>query len=591
MSEHPAPRAGRCRAGRLLAPLLAPLLVAALAGCAAIPTSGPVRAGGDLRLERVEDVVPIIGQPPAPGAGPENIVLSFLQSSADFRGDHAIAREYLTPSARQRWRPQAGTVVFDRVAALPLTGGTVTVEGSEVGRIDSEGSFRATPAGTTVSRGFGLEKVAGEWRIALLDDGLMLSAGDAGETYRQISLYFLAPSGNTVVPDVVLVPELTGLATKLVARLLRGPTAAMRDAVDTAFPPGTALEVGSVPIRDGVATVRLNGAALKADDAARERMSAQLVWTLKQLSEVLAVRITAGGENLAVTGVPEEQNARESWGTYDPDALPASPSAYVVLDGRVGRYLEDAFQPVAGGAGSGDQALRSPAVSLDASRVAAVSLDGRTVYVGGLARGEGLLPRVRGTDLSAPSWDRGNNLWVIDRASGVLWYLADGADEPQEVSVSGDRKLAEAVVARDGTRVALLVGSGRSAQVEVAPVVRSETADPDVASGELLSVPTVHAPLPDLRSVRDVAWADATTLAVLGSRGAGPVAPFYVDVDGYTVIDIEPLADPVSITAAPPLQPQENPLVVGTADGELMQFTPGGGWQSLGAGTDPAYPG
>ena len=31
--------------------------------------------------------------------------------------------------------------------------------------------------------------------------------------------------------------------------------------------------------------------------------------------------------------------------------------------------------------------------------------------------------------------------------------------------------------------------------------------------------------------------------------------------------------------------------MVGTADGELMQFTSSGGWQPLGAGTDPAYPG
>ena len=51
-------------------------------------------------------------------------------------------------------------------------------------------------------------------------------------------------------------------------------------------------------------------------------------------------------------------------------------------------------------------------------------------------------------------------------------------------------------------------------------------------------------PLPDLRLVRDVAWADATTLAVLGSRDGGPVAPFYVDIDGYDVVDVEPLAGP-----------------------------------------------
>ena len=245
-------------------------------------------------------------------------MLGFLQSSADFRADHEIAREYLTPSARQRWRPQAGTVVYDdRVTPSPLAAGTVTVEGSEVGRIDGEGSFRRTPTGTPVSRAFGMEQVAGEWRIATLDDGLMLSAADAQETYRQVSLYFLAPTGRILVPDLVLVPELPGLTTKLVARLLRGPTTGMRDAVDTAIPQGTELEVSSVPVRDGVATVRLNRAALLADDQDRERMSAQIVWTLKQLVEVVAVRITAGGENLLDSGVPEEQN-RDTWRSLRP---------------------------------------------------------------------------------------------------------------------------------------------------------------------------------------------------------------------------------------------------------------------------------
>jgi hypothetical protein len=399
-------------------------------------------------------------------------------------------------------------------------------------------------------------------------------------------MFFLAPSGKVLVPDVVMVPELPGLTTKLVARLLRGPTAGMRGALDTAIPQGTDLEVSSVPVRDGVATVRLNRAALVADDQARERMSAQIVWTLKQLVEVVAVRITAGGENLLDSGVPEEQT-RETWRAFDPDALPGIPSAYVARDDRVGRYLDGAFEPVPGAAGSGTPALRTPAVSLNAGRVAAVSTDGRTVYVGRLTGGAAVSPRVSGTDLSQPSWDPGDNLWVVDRANGALWYLPNGADEPQQVSVEGAGRLTSAVVARDGTRVALVYGTGRTARLEVGAVVRVDSAD----GGQDVSVQHAYQPLPDLELTRDVAWADAATLAALGSREDGPVAPFYVDIDGYDVLDVEPLADPVTITAAPPVQPQENPLIVGTAPGELMQFTSGGGWQSLGAGADPAYPG
>jgi Lipoprotein LpqB beta-propeller domain/Sporulation and spore germination len=583
-----------------LLPLLLPVLLAALAGCATIPTSGPVRAGGDLAVQPAEDRVAPIGQAPTKGASAENIVLGFLQSNADFVNDHEVARKYLTAAARQRWRPQTGTAVYDQVAA-PLAvrssvGGTdVAVNGSEVGRIDAEGSFARSAANRTVTRDFGLQRVDGEWRINRLDDGLLLPLTEVGETYRQLSLYFLGPSGDTLVPDTVLLPAVPGLTTKLIARLLRGPTASLRGAVKTAFPPGTGLEVSSVVVRDGLATVQLDSSALQVGDQAREQMSAQIIWTLKQLPEVRRVRITAGGDSPLLPGVSEEVE-HDPWPTYNPDDLPASPSAYVVNNkGQVGRYLNGSFEPVPGGGGAGVLNLRTPAVSLDASRLAAVSADGRTVYVGPLTRDGRLEARISGTDLSHPSWDPGNNLWVVDRATGKVWYLADGANQPRVVPVaplgSGQRPVAVAV-ARDGARAVLVVGTGREARLLLMAVRRVETTDPAATGTEDVSLAAPRDPLPDLRSVRDVSWADANTLAVLGSRNGAPVVPFYLDTDGYDVLEGEPVPDPVTIAAAsPPRQAQENPLLVGTADGRLLQFTSGSGWQPVGPGADPAYPG
>jgi hypothetical protein len=567
-----------------------------LAGCATIPTSGEVNEGEDLRLERSDENVPFIGQPPLPGAAPADIVRGFLQSSADFVGDHQVAREYLTPSARQRWAPQASTTVFDRVVAPltvePASDGTVTVEGSELGRIDAEGAFRRSPPGSTFTRQFQLEQVDGEWRIGGLDDGLVLSAVDVREAYRQLSLYFLAAPGDRLVPDVVFIPELPGLTTKLVARLLRGPTATLRGAVRTAFPPGTALALNSVPVEDGVARVRLDRSALEAGDRAREQMSAQIVWTLKQLPEVLRVRITADGEDLGVAGVPEEQD-RTSWGTYDPDGLLASPSVYVVNQGRVGRYFDESFQPAPGPAGRREPALRSPAVSLDGARLAAVSEDGRTLYVGPLTGEGGLAVRLTGGDFSQPSWDPGENLWVVDRSTGTLWYLANGADQALQVDVprlSGDRLPAGVAVARDGVQISLVAGLAGDAGLVVGAVRRVESAD-QATGGESLSVLGLHDPLPDLRGVRDVAWGDATTLVAIGSRSEATPTVYYLDTDGYDVRDVDPEPGLVTVTAAPPLTSQSNPLFAGTGEGELLRFTSGRGWQPVGPGRGPAYPG
>jgi hypothetical protein len=568
-----------------------------LSGCAQIPTSGPVKSGGDPRLAQADNRVRSIGRPPRPGDSPAAVVEGFLSSSADFRNDHAVAREYLTPTAAQQWRPQSGTVVYDPRASTPTpVGGPATADGidlsvdyAEQGRVNEDGSFTSVAPGTPVSRTFHLTKVGGEWRISTLRDGLLLSSSDVDDAYHRVALYYVAPSGTTVVPDLVFLPELPGLTTKVVARLLRGPAVDLRGAVTSAFPDGTALDVNAVSVSNGLATVQLNSAARQANDETRVQMSAQLVYTLKQFPDITRVRITAGGQDLSVNGDVEQ--AITSWPLYDPDYLTTNePSAYYMHGGAIGSFGKGTFNPVPGSGGRGDPKLRTPAVSLDLQRLAAVGADGTTVYVGPMAVNATMQPRISGNGLSQPSWDRGQNLWVVNRATGELWYLADGAKAVQVVALPRDatgRSLTGVSVGRDGARVALIFGTGRDAILKVAAIQRIET----VAGSERVGLIDIREPRPDLRGVRDVAWADATTIAVLGSvAGSGP-GPFVLDPQGYRVDDIQPLPDAVTLTAAPPYAAKGPTLVAGTSAGNLYEFTSAGGWTQAGAGWSPAYPG
>lgn len=574
----------------------AALVVAAAvlaSGCAGMPTSGPVQQGRDLRLQQDNAAVPFIAEPPQPGATAADVVIGFLRACADFRDDHAVARQYLTPAARQQWDPGAGTVVYDRVeAAEPTDPAAVVVAATQVAQVDREGSYRRTAEGARVERRFEVERVRGEWRIAGLDDGLLLSTLDLRETYRQVALYFLSPARNTLVPDLVLLPQLPGLTTQVMSRLLQGPTTGLRGAVSTAFPQGTDLDVASVPVRDGLATVRLGEAALRADDPAREQMSAQIVWTLKQLGpEIARIRITAGGEDLVTSGVGAEQ-PRDSWGSFDPDGLARDPSLYVVRDATVGRLIDDGFGPVAGPAGSGDVALRTPAVALDASRLAAVGDDGTQVVVSRLAPDATLEVVAEGGDFARPSWDPSGDLWFVDRARGSLWLLPAGGTRPVAVRLPRlPGRVSAVAVSRDGARVALVVGAAGNARLVVAAVTGLELVDGDDTDEGAVALTGAHEPLPGLRGVRDLAWAAATTVVALGSRDGLPPQPVYVDIDGYGVVDVEPLDRMVSLAAAPPFLPQINPLVGGTSDGRVLQFTSGRGWVAVGEGADPAYPG
>jgi lipoprotein LpqB-like beta-propeller protein/sporulation and spore germination protein len=560
------------------------LSVALLAGCSSIPTSGPVKAGRDLRLERENSAVRVIGQPPVPDARPQDIVRGFLQAGADFVNDHAIARLYLAPEVRQRWQPGTSTSIYDRAegafSVQPVGNNAVTLQAAQVARIDGEGHYLRTSQGTRLTRTFGMERVNGQWRISSLDNGLLLTRGDVQETFRQLNLYFLAPSRAVLVPDTIFLPSVAGLSTVLVNRLLHGPSAPLRGAVRTAFPRGTELAVSSVPVRNGIARVNLDASVLQADDSARVLLSAQLLWTLKQLPEFQGLRVTADGKDLGVRGQGQVQ-PREAWRAYDPAGLIEGSIAYVVRGGRVGRVVDGRFTPVVGAAGDGRVTLRRPAVSLDAAKIAGLSADGRSLLAGRITE-EGTLPvRLRAGTLSAPSWDASGNLWVVDSSVGRVWMVPEGTGEPTAVGLP---RIAGRInglrVARDGARVAVITGSGPDARLLVGAILRQRGA-PQARIAALREV------LPQLRAVRDVAWADATTLAVLGVEGSDPGALLLVDSDGYAISAVEPQPGLVSVAAAP----SSRPLLAGTGDGRLLQYTAGRSWVELGPGSDPAYPG
>ena len=381
------------------------LAAALLTGCSSLPTSGPVRAGRDLQADPDDVGVRVIGQPPVPGSRPQDIVRGFLQAGADFVNDHAVARLYLSPAARERWKPSTGTAVYDRsnapFAVEPTGDGKVELTATEVASIDGQGHYRRTPAGTPLERPFTMTRIDGEWRIASLQNGLVLTQSDVQETFRQLNLYFLAPSRRVLVPDTVFLPAAPGLSTALVTRLLGGPTEELAAATTTAFLRGTSLAVSSVPVRDGIAQVNLDASALKADGAARALMSAQLVWTLKQLPEFQGLQLSVEGDDLSVPGQGQVQS-RDAWGALDPAGLDQGVDAVAVRGGRLGRIVAGRFTPVPGPAGVGRPALRQPAVSLDGAQVAGVVDGGRGLVTGRLAGNEPLGERFRGQPCPPP---------------------------------------------------------------------------------------------------------------------------------------------------------------------------------------------
>lgn len=549
-----------------------------LSACATIPTSGPVQQGPVVAAAAGDQIVRVIPRAPSAGMTPEEIVRGFQEATASADPNYDVARSYLTDDASAAWNPDAGVAVYDESGLATSTkGAVVTQEGVLSATIAEDGEYGVVAPQRRTRWTYTLaQDTAGQWRIAQLPQGLVLGPGDIARSYRSFDIYYFTKDFANLVPAPVTVPvSPSGQATQLVQRLLAGPTAWIAPAVATAFPVQTRLLLGSVPVTDGVADVSLSREVLNADDATRQKLSAQLVWTLRQVPDIASVRITVNGQALAVSGVASPQPI-DSWPTVSPDVLPASATAYAV--GAKGLVALNGEEPTPVAV---SPALRTPGVSLDSQQVAGVSADGRSVYVGRLAAGAVAERRYTGTDVSRPSWDRTGAVWFADAGKGLVqlrgekWSVVPVSGAPRGFR---DADIVAAAVSRDGTRIGLLVRRTNVVEPWVARIERH---------GEGV---TVSFPLridSQITEALDLAWADAGTLVVLGTSGATPLEVVDIVVGTPTSRhQTAPETSATSIAAAP--GPGRSDLV---GDSTMTFEQDGSTWTRIEGITDPVYPG
>jgi Lipoprotein LpqB beta-propeller domain/Sporulation and spore germination len=565
---------------RLLA-LVAALASLGAAGCAAMPSSGAVHVGrvvpvagglGDLDVR-------VLPPAPVPGMSPVAIVNGFLHALVNEDGDYAVARSYLTNRGVRTWRFGAGVTTYDdtglQVIAGPTrtTSASVTVRAPRIGRIDQRGDY--TPSPGTLATVFTLVRDAGQWRIDRLPAGVMLSALDALRSFRLADVYYVNQSGTTLVPEQVLLPsQQSGATTALVHALLTGPGSWLAPAVATAAPPGTTL-LGNVPVDpSGVAEVNLSGAARSASGAELQELSAQIVWTLRQVAEVTGVRLLVEGAPLAVPGVGARQPL-SAWDDFAPSARPSYAHALFVT----GRGLAVAGgPPLAGLPASSRRGDEGVALSPDARTLAVVTAadGGQSLRIGHV--GQHLRTVLTATSITPPTFDpEGDVLVVVTDARGrrVVEVTQAGAVRtvPSEPAlVAGP--VQQLRLSRDGSRVAAVVGPVGAGELLVGRIAGSHAA---------FGVGAFRDVLPGFADVRGVAWAAADELVVT-TASSGTREVVEVDVDGYAsrTVPIDPALVPVDVAASP-----QAPLVI-TSRGAVWVDT-SDGWRRVGPGGAPAY--
>lgn len=499
--------------------LLVAVAVAVVASaCAGIPSAGPVQKVAD-DPDLGQSAVRYSPARPLPGASPEQIVRGFLDAMLAFPASSRTASAFLTPAAVQSWKSSSRVLVYAEPTVegqtgrinrgdsdqLPQDSVTVRLGLTVDAELDGQGRYtrRASPTALTYT----LEKVRGEWRISDPQDGLLVDRKFFADYYRAFDLYYFDRPARRLVPDPVHLVVGDQLATTLLTSLAGGPDGD-GDASRTYVPESGRLRP-SVPVSDeGVADVEFTQDLRDLDAASRDRLSAQVVWTLRQVPGVEGVQIV--GRTTSLTAGGEEVQPVQAWGGFGPST--ARGRAYAVVDGVVVEIDGRKTQPVSGAWGKDARGAQFVAVS--EAGVAAV-LPGRDRVR--LTSRDGSSPRnIRGSAFIGPEWDSDGGLWLLDRTSAGTRIRVIGSDGQRTIGASGVAGLDVAAfkLSPDGARY-VVTGRGRDAgELYVGRVLR-DTKDRIVALGPPGRVFT------SVQSPRSASWSSGTELMFLAESQAG----------------------------------------------------------------------
>ncbi|MBE3074834.1 MAG: GerMN domain-containing protein [Actinobacteria bacterium] len=576
--------------------------VVGLSACGGLPTGTAVQQGSRVGEPALQ---PVRVQPdgPATDATPVQIVRGFLRAGAGagFDDNHAIARSFFARSIKDEWLPDSGVKVYGDDSALKvelLTPNTVRVTAVIVAEVDSAGRYREMPAGTLAKATFGMQKLGVGWRISKPTKGfgLWLSASDLDRTYRSFTIAYVSKVAQTIVGDRRWFPVTPGLATTLARAQLAPVPGYLTGAAQTGVPTGTALAVDSVPIQSGRAVVDLSASALVANPGLRRAMWAQFVTTLMQVASVTEVSLEVKGAGLDLPDMPDRVSVLTTLG-YQIDSSASVRTAILRNGSELSRVSSDRSseqdRPPKSPTGSALPKIPTGWVSL------ALSWNGQEIAgIGGdhgdLARWQGnRLFRLAefGSQLTKPSYDSMNGLWVAGHAGGAarVWVIDTslspmGKAKPRVISAPwlANRTVLALKVSTDNQRMALITSdrAGRDVHVVVAGIVRSAKGVPVSLAAEPLRVGWT------LTVATDLAWVDDSTLAVVGRVSPKDViGPQLVEIGGK-VTAMPPVAGTRLVTDTGGLRG-----VVVITDRAKVLVRAGNGWQVLQTGTDFLIPG
>jgi hypothetical protein len=539
---------------RLLSVVLAGLL-GVLPGCAGVPDSSAPQAIGT-----VERPTPKQLPEPNPAMNPEQLLREFLKATADPSNRHLAARQFLTDSASKDWDDQGSALLIDKVIFTETRSAekvSVTMQADILGSISDLGVFETGDGKLPDPGPIELVQTSEGWRINRLPNGVFLDWQQFQAAYKRYTLYFVDPTGKTVVPDprYVAVSEPDRLATELVNKLIAGPRPEMEKAVKNLLGPPlklrgpvTRADGGKTGVGRGYGGVRVDLENLTTTDpASRLLAAAQLIWTMAR-SDV------NGPYLINVDGAPLDDRFVDGWkatdvAASDPGAVDGASAgvhalmggSLMALDGQQSVTLPGSFGTMTD--------LRAATISRSGRDVAAVAGPpdaAASLWIG--PNGGQAVQATDGRTLSRPSWALDGAVWVVVDGNSVVRVIREEASgQPALIPVDSAAvtsrypgSISELQVSRDGTRVAMVI----EGQVVLAGVEQTP-------GGEFALTYPRRIGFGLGKSVVSLSWRTGDDMVVTRSDPAHPVS--YVNLDGVNSDGpSNNLVMPVSAVAANP---------------------------------------
>jgi hypothetical protein len=461
------------------------VIVAALTGCAGVPSSSAPQAIGT-----VDRPAPPSLPTPTPAMDPDVLLREFLKATADPANRHLAARQFLTESASQSWDDAGSALLIDRVVFVETRGPdrvSVTMKADLLGSLSDVGVFETAEGALPDPGTIDLVKTSGGWRIDKLPNGVFLDWQQFQSTYKRNTLYFVDPTGKTVVPDprYVAVSDPDQLATELLTKLVSGPRPEMVNTVRNLLGqplrlrgPVTRADGGKTGVGRGYGGARIDVENLSTTDPhSRQLLAAQIIWTLNRAGINGPYVINADGAAL-------DDRFAEGWNTSDvaatdPGSDPGAAAGLHALIGGSLVSLDGQKAPRVAGSFGQMPDQTSATLSRSGQEVASVVTlrpgapdMASSLWVGPI--GGDAAQALDGRTLSRPSWSLEDAIWIVVDGNNVVRVIQEAASgQPARIPIDSTVVQArfpgavdELQLSRDGTRAAMVIGG----QVVIASV-------------------------------------------------------------------------------------------------------------------------